>query len=112
MFLGRCSANLLRKIDLTHAFKSFFHDISFKLCSKIAGLLGKQRLGCLGGARAHARVRARACARARAHVRARARACQGQEDLGFATDLKRAIDKVRGKSLTQREANLICPTRL
>ena len=53
MFLARFSTNLHRKIDLTNAFKSFFRDDSFKLCSKIAGFLG-----VLGG-------RAHACARSR-----------------------------------------------
>ena len=42
MFFARFSQNLSRKIDLTNTFKSFFHDDSFKLCSKIAGFLGKQ----------------------------------------------------------------------
>ena len=42
MFLARCSTNLQRKIALTNAFKSFFRDDSFKLCSKIAGIVGKQ----------------------------------------------------------------------
>ena len=48
MFLTRFSTNVHRKIDLTNAFKSFFRDDSFKPCSKIAGLPGKQCLGCLG----------------------------------------------------------------
>ena len=55
MFLARFSANLHRKIDLTNAFKNIFRDDSFKLCSKIAGFLGRQGLGFLGGARARAR---------------------------------------------------------
>ena len=42
MFLPRVSTNLQPAIDLTNAFKSFFRDDSFKLCSKIAGTLGKQ----------------------------------------------------------------------
>ena len=42
MFLARFSTTLQRKVDLTNAFKSFFGDNSFKLCSKIAGILGKQ----------------------------------------------------------------------
>ena len=41
MFLARFSRNLYRKIDVTNAFKTFYRDNSFKLCSKIAGILGK-----------------------------------------------------------------------
>ena len=53
MFLARFSANLKRKLDLTNAFKSFFRYDSVKLCSKIAAILGKQRLKLIGaGARA------------------------------------------------------------
>ena len=48
MFLARFSTNIPRKIDLTNAFKSLCRDDSFKPCSKIAGYLGQQRLGCLG----------------------------------------------------------------
>ena len=55
MFLTRFSSLSQRKIDLTKTFKSFLRDDSFKLCSKIAGFLGKQRLGCLGE-RAQARA--------------------------------------------------------
>ena len=42
MFLARLSTNLQRRVDLTNAFKSFFRDDSYKLCTKIAGILGKQ----------------------------------------------------------------------
>ena len=42
IFLARFSTLFQRKIDLANAFKSFFRDDSFKLCSKIAGILGKQ----------------------------------------------------------------------
>ena len=48
MCLARFSTNLQRKIDLIKGFTSIFRDDSFKLCSKIAGYLGKQRLGCRG----------------------------------------------------------------
>ena len=48
MFLARFWTHLQRRIDLTNTFKSFFRDDSVKLCSKIAGFLGKKRLGCLG----------------------------------------------------------------
>ena len=47
MSLSRSSTVLQRQIALTCAFKRFFRDNSFELCSKIAGFLGKQRLGCL-----------------------------------------------------------------
>ena len=42
MLWARFSSNLHRKIDLTNAFKSFFRDDFFELCSKIAGILAKQ----------------------------------------------------------------------
>ena len=59
MFLARFSTNIQRLIDLTNAFKNFFRDDSFKPCSKIAGFLGKQGLGFLGGARARSPARPR-----------------------------------------------------
>ena len=43
MFFGLFSTHLHRKMDLTNAFKSFFRNESFKLCSKIAGFPGKQQ---------------------------------------------------------------------
>ena len=46
MFLARFSTNLQRKSDLTNAFKTFFRDDSFKLCSKIAGFLGGRAHAC------------------------------------------------------------------
>ena len=52
MFMACFPTNLQRAIDLTNASKSFFRGDSFKLCHKIAGFFGKQRFGCLGGARA------------------------------------------------------------
>ena len=48
MCLARFLEIVHRKIDLTNAFKTFFRDDSLKLCTKIAGHLGKQRSGCLG----------------------------------------------------------------
>ena len=53
MFLARFLGKVQRKIDLTNAFENIFREDSFKQCSKIAGFLGKQRLGCLKE-RAHA----------------------------------------------------------
>ena len=80
MFLACFSTNLQRKIDLTNAFKSIFRDDSLQPCSEIAGFVGKQGLGLLGGARA------------RAPTRVRSSRPQGLE---FAADLKRAVDKVQ-----------------
>ena len=56
MFLAHYLTSLHRKMNLINAFKSFFRDDSFKLCSIIAGLLGKHGLGLLGGARAPTRA--------------------------------------------------------
>ena len=53
MFLARFSTNLQRKIDLINAFKSFFRDDSFKLCSKIAGFLGVLGGRALSEAKGH-----------------------------------------------------------
>ena len=79
------STHLHRKIDLSNAFKSCCRDDSFKSCSKIAGFLGKQRLGFLGEC---------ACEKLRS------------AGLEFATDLKRAVNKVSDKSLAQGQAVL------
>ena len=90
MFLARSSANLQRKIDLTHAFKSLFRDDSYKLCSKIAGFLG-----VLGG-------RAHACARARASEKLRAtRSGTGR------VPYHAALVRASGKDLAQGQVALI-----
>ena len=86
------STTLQRKIDLTNAFKSFFRDDSFKLCSKIAGVLE-----VLGG-------RTHACARARA-----------SEKLGatrFGTcrvPYHEAVVRASGKDLAQGQVSLLDP---
>ena len=83
MFWAPLSMKLHRKIDLTNAFRSFFRD----------------DLGLLG-----CRARARAGPRA---SRKRATGDKDQEDMGFATDIERAVDKVSGKSLAQGQADLM-----
>ena len=88
MFLARFSTNV-------HAFKSFFRDDSFKPCCKIAGFLGKQGLGCLGGARMRARPRAREA--------------KGQNALNLPWTLKEPLIRSGGKSLAQGQVALLDP---
>ena len=92
MFLARFSTNLQRKIDLTNAFKSFFRDDSFKLCSKIAGFLG-----VLGG-RAHAC--ARACASEKLWTR-KIGTCR--------VPYHEALVRASGKDLAQGQVSLLDP---
>ncbi len=96
MFLARFSTNLQFKIHLTSAFKSFFREDSFKPCSKIAGYLGKQGLGFLGGARAPARPRAREA--------------KGHKAWNLLRTLKEPLTRSSGKSLAQGQVALIDPT--
>ena len=93
MFLARFSANLHRKIELTHAFKTFFRDDSFKQCSKIAGFLG-----VLGG-HAHACVRARASEQPRT---TRFGTCR--------VPYHEALVRASGKDLAQGQVALLDPT--
>ena len=77
---------------MTNAFKTFFRDDSFKLCSKIVGFLG-----VLGG-------RAHACARARASEKLRA--------TRFGTcrvPHHEALVRASGKDLAQGQVALIDP---
>ena len=93
MFLARFSTHLQRKIDLTNAFKSFFRDDSFKLCSKIAGFLG-----VLGG---------------RTHACARARASEKLRTTRFGTcrvPYHEALVRASGKDLAQGQVALLDPT--
>ena len=91
--MARFSTYLQRNIDLTNAFKSFFRDDSFELCSKIAGFLG-----VLGG-------RTHACARARASAKLRT--------TKFGTcrvPYHEALVRARGKDFAQGQVAVIDPT--
>ena len=93
MFLARFSTNLQRTIDLINAFKSFFRDDSFKLCSKIAGFLG-----ALGG-------RGHACARARMSEKLRT------TKIGTCrVPYHEALVRASGKDLAQGYMALLDPT--
>ena len=96
MLLARFPTNLWRKIELTYAFESFFRDDSFKPCIKIAGFLGKQGLGVLGGARARGRPRAREA--------------NGHKAWKLPQTLKEPLIRSSGKSLAQGQVALIDPT--
>ena len=96
IFLARFSTNLQRKIALNTAFETFFRADSLKPCSKIAGFLGKQGLGCLGGA--HARTRPRA------------REAKGHKAWNLLRTLKEPLIRSSGKSLAQGQVALIDPT--
>ena len=92
MFLARFSTILQRRNDLTNAFKSFFRDDSFKLCSKFAGFLA------VLGRRAHA------CARARASEKLRT--------TKFGTcrvPYHEALVRASGKDLAQGQVALLDP---
>ena len=93
MCLAHFSTNLLRKMDLPNAFKTFFRDDSFKQCSKIAGFPG------VVGGRAHA------CARACASEKLRA--------TRFGTcrvPYHEALVRASGKDLAKGRVALLDPT--
>ena len=92
MLLARFSTNFQPKIDLTNAFKSFFRDDSFKLCSKIARFRE-----VLGG---------------RAHTCARARASEKLRTTRFGTcrvPYHEALVRASGKDLAQGQVALLDP---
>ena len=96
MFLARFSGQLQQQIDLTKAFKSFFRNDSFYPCRQLAGFLGKQGLGFLGGARMHARPRAREG--------------KGHKAWNLPWTLKEPFMRSSGKSLAQDQVVLTDPT--
>ena len=82
--------------------KAFFRDDSIKPCSKIAGFLGKQGLGFLGGARARAHAQAR--------ENLRAQEAKGHKACNLPQTLKELLIRSGGKSLAQGQVALIDPT--
>ena len=102
MFLAWFWTHLQQKHDLTNAFQNFYRDNSSKPFSKVAGFLGKQGLGFLGGARARTRARMRA--------RPRTLEAKGHKAWSLPRTLKEPLIRSSGKSFAQGQVALPDPT--